>query len=98
MTPHGYTRPPRARAAMAPSTAPARGCIAAFRQGEPVDLCLVAAPGNRGGRRPRCRAAFQTARAQLAEEFDVDPGPDLAWLHEAILRADPGLEAVVAAS
>ena len=49
-------------------------------------------------RRAEALAAFQTARAQLAEELGVDPGPDLAWLHEAILRADPGLEAAVAAS
>ncbi|MFG2844556.1 BTAD domain-containing putative transcriptional regulator [Kitasatospora sp. NPDC048296] len=47
----------------------------------------------RGGRQGEAIAAYHQARAHLAEELGVDPGPDLRNLYERILRADPALAA-----
>ncbi|MFC5834832.1 AfsR/SARP family transcriptional regulator [Nonomuraea insulae] len=36
--------------------------------------------------------AFRTARQALADELDVEPGPELRHLHQAILRREPDVE------
>ncbi|OHV35525.1 transcriptional regulator [Parafrankia soli] len=45
----------------------------------------------RCGRPAEALAALRAARAHLAEELGVDPGPELAALELAILRHDPAL-------
>ncbi|MEV0438038.1 BTAD domain-containing putative transcriptional regulator [Streptomyces spectabilis] len=45
----------------------------------------------RAGRPSEALAAYQDLRTRLADELGTDPGPELAALHEAILRQDPGL-------
>ncbi|MEV7027400.1 BTAD domain-containing putative transcriptional regulator, partial [Kitasatospora sp. NPDC093558] len=45
----------------------------------------------RSGRQGEAIAAYHRARADLAEELGVDPGPGLRALYERIVRADPGL-------
>ena len=47
----------------------------------------------RSGRQAEALAAFQAARRTLVGELGIEPGPDLAELHEAILRQDPQLAA-----
>ncbi|MGW4466259.1 AfsR/SARP family transcriptional regulator [Micromonospora sp. NPDC004704] len=46
----------------------------------------------RAGRQTDALDAYQRLRAGLADEFGVDPGPDLARLHTRILRRDPSLD------
>ncbi|MFK3983258.1 AfsR/SARP family transcriptional regulator [Micromonospora sp. NPDC050397] len=46
----------------------------------------------RSGRQTDALDAYQRLRVGLAEEFGVDPGPDLARLHTRILRRDPALD------
>ncbi|WP_306750752.1 AfsR/SARP family transcriptional regulator [Saccharothrix yanglingensis] len=46
----------------------------------------------RSGRHTDALDAFQRLRRQLAEEFGVDPGPNVVELHTAILRRDPALD------
>ncbi|RKR92057.1 DNA-binding SARP family transcriptional activator [Micromonospora pisi] len=46
----------------------------------------------RCGRQTDALDAYQRLRAGIAEEFGVDPGPELARLHTRILRRDPGLD------
>jgi DNA-binding SARP family transcriptional activator len=46
----------------------------------------------RSGRHTDALEAFQELRRRLADEFGVDPGPDLLALHTSILRRDPGLD------
>ncbi|MGC7093023.1 BTAD domain-containing putative transcriptional regulator [Amycolatopsis lurida] len=41
-----------------------------------------------GGRRAEALAAFEDARRTLAEELGVDPSPELAAIHLAVLRAE----------
>jgi DNA-binding SARP family transcriptional activator/tetratricopeptide (TPR) repeat protein len=41
------------------------------------------------GRGTDALAAYADTRARLADELGVDPGPELAALHQALLRGDP---------
>ncbi|MFG2500466.1 BTAD domain-containing putative transcriptional regulator [Streptomyces sp. NPDC048441] len=43
------------------------------------------------GRQSEALASYAELRERLADELGLDPGPELAALHEAILRQDPGL-------
>ncbi|WP_409234919.1 AfsR/SARP family transcriptional regulator [Streptomyces sp. PA5.6] len=43
------------------------------------------------GRQSEALASYAGLRRRLAAELGVDPGPELASLHEAILRQDPAL-------
>lgn len=45
----------------------------------------------RSGRQAEALHAYQAARAALAEELGVDPGPELRQLHQRILTTDPAL-------
>ncbi|WP_342748592.1 BTAD domain-containing putative transcriptional regulator [Nonomuraea indica] len=45
----------------------------------------------RGGRQGEALAVYTALRERLAEELGVDPSPELAALHAAVLRHDPGL-------
>ncbi|MEV5824672.1 BTAD domain-containing putative transcriptional regulator [Spirillospora sp. NPDC052242] len=47
----------------------------------------------RAGRQSEALAGFDDLRHRLAEELGVDPSPELAALHRAILNQDPALEA-----
>ncbi|MER5423990.1 BTAD domain-containing putative transcriptional regulator [Streptosporangium roseum] len=46
------------------------------------------------GRQSEALASYARLRTTLANEFGLDPGPELAALHEAILRQDPSLTLV----
>ncbi|MBE1484833.1 AfsR/SARP family transcriptional regulator [Plantactinospora soyae] len=46
------------------------------------------------GRQAEALAAYTELRVRLAEELGVDPGAELAALHQAILEQDPALERV----
>lgn len=48
---------------------------------------------HRCGRHAEALTAYDRLRHQLADELGVDPGPELAELHTAILRRDPALAA-----
>ncbi|MEU8801223.1 BTAD domain-containing putative transcriptional regulator [Spirillospora sp. NPDC048819] len=43
------------------------------------------------GRQAEALAAYREIRDRLAEELGVEPGPELAALHQAVLRQDPEL-------
>ncbi|WP_329436308.1 NB-ARC domain-containing protein [Streptomyces sp. NBC_01280] len=45
----------------------------------------------RSGRQSEALASYTELRARLADELGLDPSPELAALHEAILRQDPAL-------
>ncbi|GLZ41834.1 BTAD domain-containing putative transcriptional regulator [Actinokineospora sp. NBRC 105648] len=53
-------------------------------------LCMLAL--HRRGRHTDALAVYREVRERLADEFGVDPGPDLVALHTAILRRDPALD------
>jgi adenylate cyclase len=46
----------------------------------------------RSGRQPEALASYQALRRQLTDELGLDPSPELAALHEAILTRSPALE------
>ncbi len=46
----------------------------------------------REGRQAEALNAYQRVREVLADELGIDPSPELARLHERILRQDPSLE------
>jgi WD40 repeat protein/DNA-binding SARP family transcriptional activator/class 3 adenylate cyclase len=46
----------------------------------------------REGRQAEALGAYQRAKEILADELGIDPSPELARLHERILRQDPGLD------
>ncbi|MEV4076470.1 AfsR/SARP family transcriptional regulator [Nonomuraea fuscirosea] len=46
---------------------------------------------HRSGRRSEALDAFREARALLADELGIEPGPELAELHAALLAGDPAL-------
>ncbi|MFG6195855.1 BTAD domain-containing putative transcriptional regulator [Nonomuraea sp. JJY05] len=43
------------------------------------------------GRQSEALAGYEELRRRLSEELGLDPGPELAALHQAILRQDPSL-------
>lgn len=45
------------------------------------------------GRQSEALASYEDLRARLVGELGVDPSPELAALHEAVLRQEPGLSA-----
>ncbi|MEV0827522.1 BTAD domain-containing putative transcriptional regulator [Nonomuraea rubra] len=50
----------------------------------------------RAGRQGEALAGYGDLRQRLADELGLDPGPELAALHQAILEQDPVLEAPAA--
>ncbi|MFF2477567.1 BTAD domain-containing putative transcriptional regulator [Streptomyces sp. NPDC058066] len=52
----------------------------------------------RSGRQSEALASYAELRGRLADELGLDPSPELAALHEAILRQDPALAPSPAAS
>ncbi|MFI7698136.1 BTAD domain-containing putative transcriptional regulator [Nonomuraea sp. NPDC049480] len=50
----------------------------------------------RSGRQSEALAGYADLRERLADELGLDPGPELAALHEAILRQEPELAPVAA--
>ncbi|MFE4816981.1 BTAD domain-containing putative transcriptional regulator [Streptomyces sp. NPDC056704] len=68
--------------------------LAALVAGHPLDerfreMLMLAL--YRSGRQSAALETYAEARALLAEELGVDPGPGLQRLYERILHADPGL-------
>jgi DNA-binding SARP family transcriptional activator/uncharacterized protein HemY len=47
----------------------------------------------RSGRQADALQAYQRLRQHLSDELGLEPGPDIAALHGAVLREDPGLDA-----
>ncbi|MGE7386873.1 AfsR/SARP family transcriptional regulator [Streptomyces sp. NPDC004126] len=45
----------------------------------------------RSGRQSEALTVYRELRERFADELGIDPGPELAGLHEAILRQDPAL-------
>ncbi|WP_433364448.1 BTAD domain-containing putative transcriptional regulator [Actinoplanes sp. CA-142083] len=46
----------------------------------------------RSGRQTEALDAYAELRTRLADELGIDPGPEVARLHQAILAQDPGLD------
>lgn len=46
----------------------------------------------RAGRQSEALESYGELRKRLSEEFGLEPGPELAALHQAILRQDPALD------
>jgi DNA-binding SARP family transcriptional activator/tetratricopeptide (TPR) repeat protein len=46
----------------------------------------------RCGRQAEALDVYRQARRRLVEELGLEPGPELQWLQEAILRQDPALD------
>ena len=53
--------------------------------------CQLMLALHRSGRRGDALAVYQRARVHLSRELGVDPGEEMRALHQAVLRADPGL-------
>ncbi|MCW2569520.1 MAG: hypothetical protein JWN54_3617 [Mycobacterium sp.] len=51
----------------------------------------------RSGRKAEALAAYRDARVQLRDELGIEPGTELAHLHQQILESDPSLAAPSAA-
>ncbi|MER6472390.1 AfsR/SARP family transcriptional regulator [Streptomyces collinus] len=66
------------------------GLVAADPLRERSHALLMEALG-RAGRRADALAAFRQARSILADELGVEPGPELASLHQRILSGGPAL-------
>ena len=49
----------------------------------------------RSGRQAEALEAYQHVRRLLVEQIGAEPGPELRRLHDAVLRQDPALDAVV---
>src|SRR5262249_9294546 len=50
----------------------------------------------RAGRQGEALDSYRDLRSRLADELGVDPGPEVAALHQAILEQDPGLQSMPA--
>ncbi|MEQ4305173.1 BTAD domain-containing putative transcriptional regulator [Plantactinospora sp. B6F1] len=73
-----------------PSVAELRELVAAYPLRERLRGLLIRAL-HASGRRAEALGTFEEVRRLLAEDLGTDPSPELAALHVAVLRDDPGL-------